>query len=473
MKLLLAVLWASCNDTVFLQACEEKALDNGLTCVTDYWLRISCVLNTTVQPLNRALSHWLVFHDCIEGESKFECQLVNVGDYFNCTTKAEIEGVDTFMADDHFKVTLHSKMSGHEIYMSINSTFWPAYNIKPNAPSNLTVIRNSRTYLFTWISNYEGHPYIREEFDYKLLYYRTGFPDQVNIVHTKGKTLNMSDTILETDTEYTAVVRSHPNTYQGQWSEWSPLVHWRTKAKPVRGWDAFRFVWNVALPMCVVAGILLFFFFSHTDRLKVKVWSIVPTPAPYFQPLYNSYKGNFRSWLLSQGGPGEPLRLEEVVKIDTLMEVQPLKEEEENCPPTPTSHPVPYPTPYVAPGNEGWCTGSHAPSPAPDTPPSLSLLKVSLAEIFGSQSLDLVLAGADEWECENRMHSLDSYWAEDRLTSKPEDLCVRKDYCTLSGPHNELVPAAALTPASAKVDEDPCSGCSHNALGPQADVDSV
>ncbi|KAJ8253512.1 hypothetical protein COCON_G00201240 [Conger conger] len=212
------------------------------------------------------------------------------------------------------------------------------------------------------------------------------------------KTQQIDDDNLETDTEYTAVVCSFVrDNQQKQCSEWSPPVNWRSKSKPdvlaVRDWEKITFLWNIVLPMCVIAGILLCFFFSPTVRLKIKVWSVIPTPAPYFQPLFTSYKGNFRSWLVSQGGPEEPLKMEDVQEIDRVREAQPLQGEE-SCPPAPAPHSCP--TPYVTPGDDGWCMGSPAPSPTlrdpPDTLLPLSLLKVCLAEIFGSQSLGLVLA---------------------------------------------------------------------------------
>lgn len=41
---------------------------------------------------------------------------------------------------------------------------------------------------------------------------------------------SLDDENLVPDTEYTARVRSSPNggSYQGQWSDWSPEVHWKT-----------------------------------------------------------------------------------------------------------------------------------------------------------------------------------------------------------------------------------------------------
>ncbi|XP_035254995.1 interleukin-21 receptor-like [Anguilla anguilla] len=423
-----------------------------------------------------------------------------------------MEERESFMSHDYFEVTLHSEMSGYQTSVSMNSTFQPASNIKPEAPSNLTVARNSSGYRFTWSSNYESHPY--ESFEnnlrYQLLYHRTGSPDEGTVVHPLGKTQHIDDVHLETDTQYTAVVSSHPGPgYRGQWSEWSPPVHWRTKAIPMRGLGALRFLWNVALPVCVVVGILLCFVFTPTARLKVKVWPVIPTPAPYFQPLFKSYSGNFRSWLLSQGGPGEPLKAEEAEKIETVTEAWPLRGEETR-PPSPAWRPAPSPAPYVTAGNEVWCAGGPAPCPAqgdrPDTPLSVSLIEVGLAEIFGSRSLGLVLAGEGEWESEdptpgldwelenlmpnldwgpqnptpdldgepkNPILSLDGCWPREPLTALPKGLCAHQDYCTLSGPHNELVPGAALRPTGTGVDKDHGSGSSHNALGPQAELDDV
>ncbi|KAM9852055.1 uncharacterized protein ACBR49_005163 [Aulostomus maculatus] len=47
-------------------------------------------------------------------------------------------------------------------------------------------------------------------------------------------------------------------------------------------------------PLCVVAGILLFAFQSPTVRMKMKMLSNTPSPAPFFKPLFQQHNGNLK-----------------------------------------------------------------------------------------------------------------------------------------------------------------------------------
>ncbi|KAJ8402471.1 hypothetical protein AAFF_G00365540 [Aldrovandia affinis] len=483
MKLLFAFLWASCDNVIFPwacnyanpQACEEEALKNGLTCVSDSWLRIGCVLNLTGDPFSKEnASYWLEFMEDY-ATLCFKCDFVNVGDYYKCSFDAKIPKQDVFIDIDCFTVILHRKQNRNETCMTMNEKFVPVNNIKPNTPSNLTILTNSSGYQFTWISNYESHRYITLK--YKLLYHKAGLPDQAAEVDIVEKTLYIDDSKLEPDTQYTAMVCSASQTSQrGEWSEWSRPVHWRTKAK--KDLDALRNLWNITLPVCAVVGILLCFFFSPTVRLRIKTWSVIPTPAPFFQPLFNTYKGNFQSWVMSQGNLGDLVKIEGLLEIDTLIEAKPLKEEESYSL-IPAFHPIPCQTPYVGPGHLDWCMGNRGDNPGPtpegwpNTPLSLPLQKVSFAEMFGSQSLDLAIAGEGDSGCEDLTPSLDSCWPKGMLNIEPENACFSEDYCTLSDSHNGLIPRAVFRPACDKENKGPCSDSSRNGLGSHADVGGV
>ncbi|KAJ8250872.1 hypothetical protein GJAV_G00214180 [Gymnothorax javanicus] len=416
---LLAILWTSWDGTAFLKACEINAehqdWNRRITCVTNYWRNLTCELNITGWPLNATLFYQLQFQHCEDMKTQFGCRMMKKGQCLSCSLVAEMEENRTFMSVDEFKVTLVSNTSGQDISL-INSTFTPKDHIKPDTPGNLTVIRNSSGYWFTWVSNYESHEYqtFSNELLYKLQYHQTALPYQTTTVHPMEKTVHIDHGNLKPGTEYTAVVCSHPGAdYRGEWSEWSPPVVWKTQVPQVTQED-WKFLWNVVLPVCAVVAILTCVTLCPIARSKTKVWSLTPTPAPYFQPLYSHYKGNFRSWLVSQDGPVEPIRMEEEQKIDKVTEALPLQEAE-SCQVTPTSQSILPPTLYITLGNEDQYRGSPSPKPTlRDTP-----LPLHLGEMFHCQTL-----GLENCTCES------SSWDPKHI--RRESLPTRLDYCTLS-----------------------------------------
>ncbi|KAG9342923.1 hypothetical protein JZ751_015139 [Albula glossodonta] len=243
--------------------------------------------------------------------------------------------------------------------------------------------------------------------------------------------------------------------------------------------DIFQLLWNIVLPVCAVSAILLCLLITPTARLKLKAWTAIPTPAPYFQPLFSDYKGNFQDWLVSHGNHGDVLKTEELLKIDSLTEAKPLKEAERyssefEC------HSTQCQSLCIGPGEEDRCMGGPVDAPAPatvgqsDMPVSLPLLKASFAKIFGSQSLDPADTIEGDSGCEDPTPSLDSCWPQGTLNIEPEGVCFSEDYCTLSDSHNGLIPTVVFRPAACSKENDvPPSDNSHNSLGSSLDVDGV
>ncbi|KAG7459937.1 hypothetical protein MATL_G00215880 [Megalops atlanticus] len=417
---------------------------------------------------NNSASYLLEFKEDENENTKFDCHLEKTGDHYTCTTEAAIIS-PTFTDIDSFEVILYPYNAKPTL---MNSEYCPMLHIKPNPPSNLTVRQVSRGYLFIWHSNYEHHPYISNELDYMFLYHKNGLLENGSPGLCMNQTLFIDDNMFEPDTEYTAKVCSIPRIpYQGVCSEWSPAVHWRTNVtQGPLGLDGFKPLGQVVCAVCVVAGVLLCLFFSPKARLRMKAWSEVPTPAPYFQPLYKNYSGNFQSWLVSQGSLREPFKMDELLKIDALIEAKPLKDEETFL--TPTIHLMQCQPPYVGPGNKDWGADifGSAPEDHPPTPVSLSALRTSFGEIFGSRSLDMGDGSEGDSGCEDLTHSLDISWPKGNLSMEPESVCFSEDYCTLSDSHNGLIPRAVLKPTWSKTSEGPCPEISPDADSSEMDV---
>ncbi|KAG7492007.1 hypothetical protein MATL_G00010020 [Megalops atlanticus] len=414
MRILLSFL-LGLNSIGLLSGAEAE--ENTLSCLNDYMFTVRCILNTSSHPLQvENVSHWLEFvrHD----NETFECSLVKVMDDYYCT----FESREQFIDSEHFVIALCSKTNGNTHCLVMDNMYMPAYHIKPTTPGNLNVCWNSGQYKFTWENGYEKYtpPVFQiQDLKYHLQYYKLGHVDSALMIHPFN-TIQYIDAInFEPDTEYIAKVRSSPDQgyYQGQWSEWSPVVQWRTNASqdvsPPMNADVFLFIGSLALPVCVMAGLLFFLCLSPSIRLKIKSCSKVPTPAAYFQTLYSHYDGDFQSWLVSSGNLGEPFKIEEVLKIDTLTEATPVDDEDKFL--------------------------------------SLAFYQTQCQPAY----VNPCGTNRDDSGCEDPIRSVDSSWPHDAVLSfEAESMAYSEDYCTLSDTHIDLIPTNG-------VEQSIFSGSSH------------
>ncbi|KAI3360598.1 hypothetical protein L3Q82_002466 [Scortum barcoo] len=84
--------------------------------------------------------------------------------------------------------------------------------------------------------------------------------------------------------------------------------------------------------VCVVVGVLLFVFYSPAARMKIKNLSHTPSPATFFQPLFQQHEGNLKEWLSPQGKYMLTYTAEEILTSDAIIVVpKPIaKDPEEN-----------------------------------------------------------------------------------------------------------------------------------------------
>lgn len=64
-----------------------------------------------------------------------------------------------------------------------------------------------------------------------IILLRVSLQAMIKKITTESKNYSVDDEMLEPNGEYAAKVRSSPNgvNYKGEWSAWSPEVHWRTQ----------------------------------------------------------------------------------------------------------------------------------------------------------------------------------------------------------------------------------------------------
>ncbi|KAM6897504.1 interleukin-21 receptor [Xenentodon cancila] len=312
MRVLLFVFLLQTTNIVWLQGEPVTGVDHHLQCVNDYLFTVNCSLKISA-PENTSLSnnsYWLTFTDLF-GEKKFECRLKKTTHGYFCSNKTtsmmphDDDYPDIFTDTDAYAISLcHNKDDGSETCELLDDVYTPVTNIKPNAPCCLTVSHNSSHHHFTWKSTYEEYSDITdltESLQYQLQFYKTE-NKHGGITHSMNRdstSYSLDDEKCLPDTKYAARVRSSPNMahYQGQWSDWSAEVFWRTDPS-TKGFPANLFTFElrmVFIALCVVVTLVLLCY------VPVKKWrhsTFIPTPAPYFHTLYSHCQGDFKASLI-------------------------------------------------------------------------------------------------------------------------------------------------------------------------------
>ncbi|TNN04001.1 hypothetical protein fugu_001030 [Takifugu bimaculatus] len=310
----------------------QTAADPRLQCINDFIFTINCSLKVASE--NASQVYWL-FIKAHDGEEWCHMTEVDGGHFCSINTSSLVpEDYDYAVPLDdtqEFNIFLCSSNVSSTCSLLIKE-YTPQTNIKPNAPCCLRLSHNAAHYHFTWRSTYEGysdHTALTRNMLYQLRYYTRGPESNISSHEMTTESLNckVRDEILIPGAEYGAQVRSSPNqvSYQGQWSDWSSEIHWKTE-------PAGRAVTSAPL----LSGLRLEFLGAMVLLLLlpvacVKMWrrhAYIPTPAPYFHTLYNDYHGDFKSWVVTGDQTADALKREEVLRIDTLTRYEEVQEEE-------------------------------------------------------------------------------------------------------------------------------------------------
>uniref|UniRef100_A0A8C6XND1 Interleukin 21 receptor n=1 Tax=Naja naja TaxID=35670 RepID=A0A8C6XND1_NAJNA len=111
------------------------------------------------------------------------------------------------------------------------------FPVKPYPPIHLAAAASSAGYTLSWETRYLEQEYhvLSDSLQYELRYKKRGHPWQRQSQKSLLQDLHSLRLLpqeLEPDTEYKFQVRSRPaSSYQGTWSDWSPLVSLKTTHK--------------------------------------------------------------------------------------------------------------------------------------------------------------------------------------------------------------------------------------------------
>ncbi|XP_051988532.1 interleukin 21 receptor, tandem duplicate 2 [Xyrauchen texanus] len=421
---------------------SSQALPDGYTCVTDYWLTINCSLKIPVTRTRATnTSYWLKFDHNNENIT-FECAFQRAYEDYSCTYSFE-ENYFVFMNIDQFTITLFYLENGQKNSSLLESSYYPAKNIKPKPPGNFTLQYANGTYHFKWDSGYEHHIYAKAlPIMYEFLYYKEG--DRGKEIHLKLGMLQIDEPNIDRGAQYTAMVRTgidQINDYNGMWSDWSIAIKWKTIQK-----DQSNQVGRIAIGMCLMLGFLILLLSVPVARMKIKEIAWVPTPATYFQPLYQQYQGNFQCWVLAKSPIEDICVMEEFSTIDKIAEA---KTTLQDCGEKTDVHPsAQYYTPYVGPTAPIWAPFQMA-DVCSDTSIPCEELSLSCEEL-PDQVDDLIkwLSTAcwsgDVLSLKDSVLTLESSEScgssEAPAIINPTSVCFKQDYCTLTDTPQGPVP---------------------------------
>ncbi|XP_060937754.1 interleukin 21 receptor, tandem duplicate 2 [Limanda limanda] len=163
---------------------------------------------------------------------------------------------------------------------------------------------------------YKGHRHIGDFLDYEVLLEKSSNSESKKLP-TRENFVSIPRIQLEAHATYCTRVRSQVNVrdFKANWSEWSPQICWKNKVQEEQE-NIMITLTKFLVPVCVAVGVLVFVFHSPAARMKIKTLSHTPSPAPFFQPLFQQHEGNLKEWLSPQGEFALPYKTDEILMND-------------------------------------------------------------------------------------------------------------------------------------------------------------
>ncbi|KAF7657804.1 hypothetical protein LDENG_00022050 [Lucifuga dentata] len=422
--------------------CSE-AVNDGYSCVTNYWLTITCVMNITEEPVEQTeTKYWLEFN--WDYALDYSCLHMMMNQSYSCTFAAQ-NGIDTFIDEDIFDISLCQKSGCRTVIHA----FKPSQNIQLTPPHDVAVQRTPEDFNITWKSGYENHSYLQNEIRYELsLQASHSISNKTFKLISERKYTSIGRSRLEPDISYCIVVRSHPvsSAYGAIWSTWSQPACWRTEARKEQE-NILIILTKSMVPMCLAVGFLLFLFYSPAARMKIKTLSHTPSPA-HFLPLFQQHEGNLKEWLSPQGSVILEYKTEEIMTGAITIVPKPIakdpKEEDQNSSVTQI-----FPqcqTSYVGlPGMDmaslpltGVCPGDTSYTQLPCSTWGLGVVEASVLASSPEDFLDTSCADSG-CSCEDLTQSPERSLPNSPLHASPP-LCYCEDYCILNKTPSGVIP---------------------------------
>ncbi|KAA8591829.1 hypothetical protein FQN60_017203, partial [Etheostoma spectabile] len=442
---------------------------DGYSCVTAYWDTITCVLNITGNPVGQAnATYSLKFIDNQE-EENISCPLVVTNQSYSCVCKI-LKDSNIFSGFEEYDLKLCYE-SG--CYSLTETPFQPTKYIELTPPHPAEIQKTLNTFNITWKSGYEHHWYLHDSLDYELLL-QTSQGTENNILRSNSieRYALIQRSTLKPNAAYCIKVRSIPNSddYNATWSKWSPSRCWKNEVAEEKDYILVILIKSLG-PVCVAVGVLLLVFYSPAARLKIKTLSQTPSPAPFFQPLFQQHDGNLKKWLSPQQQFVLTFKTEETLTTNPVIVVpKPItKEPEENQdfhnPPVPQLAFHQSQTSYVG------LPGIHEASP-PLTmlcPGDMSYTQLPCSDWgIGIEEVKVVCAPPEDFfnmscadsgcSCEDLTQNPECSLTNDPVDDSPPP-CYCNDYCILNKTAEGFAPVFVFKGSNLNVPSDSLQEC--------------
>ncbi|CAL1612069.1 unnamed protein product [Knipowitschia caucasica] len=222
----------------------------------------------------------------MERPTWFLCELVQSRGETICAHLLPEECVST---EAFLSIELQQNLST----VHVQDMFEPSQCIRPRSPLAPVLVAAAELWNITWTSGYE-HSLLSEALEFELLLQNTA--DLCSSDSCKSHVLSCQSphvlveaSKLEPESLLCARVRSRPShqDYSGVWSHWSPQTC-RTSHRTGQSGQL------VIGALCVL---LLMVLSVSTVRFWMKIKTPVPSPAPFFKPLFCQYDGRLKEWI--------------------------------------------------------------------------------------------------------------------------------------------------------------------------------
>ncbi|XP_059682629.1 interleukin-9 receptor-like [Gavia stellata] len=296
-----------------------RELPGSLSCLNNYVTTVNCMW-ATEERVGDGPFH-LHFTNLWSKGHNASCKLTareSTQNEYHCTIHLASQILET----DGYRVSLQGNFFGHNHTYITFPEYNPRKHIKLDPPlniqSNVTASKCQIWWSVPW--------YLVEILQYELQYKEYSMSWEIALNKTPPSSLpqiEIEATELRSGVAYIARVRckvsENEDSYHSQWSEWSQTTVFQRAGVPELPEKILntRTIQFLFIPLSF--GTLLYLFWNCRLSSRAKSLSCfnIPTPAAFFQPLYNLHDGNFKDWV----GPNETcshLRREEASKSNKV-----------------------------------------------------------------------------------------------------------------------------------------------------------
>ncbi|XP_005018691.1 interleukin-9 receptor-like isoform X1 [Anas platyrhynchos] len=279
---------------------QGREFPGSLSCLNNYVTTVNCMW-AMEEPVGDG-PFYLHFTNLWSKGQNASCQLTardSMQKQYHCTIHLASQILET----DGYRVSLQGNFFGSNHTYITFPEYNPRKHIKLDPPlniqSNITASKCQIWWSVPW--------YLVEILQYELQYKEYSVSWEFALNKTPPSSLpqiEIEGTEFHSGVSYIARVRckvsENEDSYHSQWSEWSQTTVFQ-RAEVSEKLFSSRTLQFLFIPLSF--GTLLYLFWNCKLPSRAKSLSCfnIPTPAAFFQPLYNLHNGNFKDWV----GPNE------------------------------------------------------------------------------------------------------------------------------------------------------------------------